>query len=74
MEPEVKYPELSTEEKLVVREAGFVLQSTREQAQRSVEAASKNLMDVVTNLGQKYGVDDKTTLFDLAKLAFTAKP
>jgi hypothetical protein len=68
-----EYPILTNDERLSVREAQFVLISTREQALAAVQAAEKNLLSTVEGLAKKYSLDADTTNFNLGTLTFTTK-
>jgi hypothetical protein len=67
------YPVLTTEEKLSIREAQFMLVNTHEQALAEVRAAEKNLRSTVEGLAKKYSLDEAKTNFNLGTLAFTAR-
>ena len=69
-----KYPTLTNDEKLAVREAQFVLINTREQAMQAVQAAEQNLNKAVFAIGQKYGLDPKKTQLNSVTLAFIDTP
>ena len=70
--PEVKpkYPTISNDDKLALREAQFVVINTQEQAQTAINAAVENLNKVVQYTGQKYGVDPVKTQINKVSLAF----
>jgi hypothetical protein len=65
-----KYPTLTNDERLAIREAQFVLTNTKEQALAAVQAAEKNLLAVVETLGKKYELDPTTTQIDSRTLEF----
>jgi len=70
VEVKPKYPTLTNEEKLAIREAQFVLTNTREQAQAALQAAERNIMAVVESLGKKYNLDAKKTQLNAQTLTF----
>jgi hypothetical protein len=70
----VGYPTLTNDEKLSVREAQYVLITTREQAIAAVNAAEKNVNSTVEQLAKKYSLDVNKTTFNLQTLEFAAKP
>lgn len=67
------YPALTTDDKLAIREAQFILTNTREQALAAVQAAEKNLLSMIEHLAKKYNMDANTTNFNLNMLTFSAK-
>jgi hypothetical protein len=72
--PVAVYPTLTTEQKLAVRDAQFVLQATKETTAKSVESASQSLLKIVADIAVGYGVNPETTLFRQEDLSFVAKP
>jgi hypothetical protein len=68
-----KYPILTNDEKLSVREAQYILTTTREQALAAIQAAEKGLISIVEGLAKKYSLETDTTNFNLQTLTFTAK-
>jgi len=69
-----KYPKLTNEEKLAVREAQFVRTNIIEQAQVAVQAADRNLGAVIDSLGKKYSINPKVTQINYVTLEFVDTP
>lgn len=74
VETKPKYPTLTNDEKLAIREAQFVLTNTREQAMQAVQAAEQNLNKAVFTLGQKYNLNPKKTQLNSQTLEFIDTP
>ncbi len=72
--PNAVYPDLSTEQKLRVRNAQFSLTRTREHSARLVSDAEKSLMSALGELATELKIDPNTANFDLDTLKFSAKP
>jgi hypothetical protein len=70
--PTPVHPELSTEHRLVVREAQYVLSATREQAAAVVKAAEDNLIKIVQDIAKELKVVENT-VFNFGPLTFTDK-
>jgi len=67
------YPELSTEQKLAVREAQFVLTSTRESAQAAVTNAEKAYMAAIEKVATDLKITPNTAQFNVTTLLFSDK-
>jgi hypothetical protein len=65
-----QYPTLTNDEKLAVREAQFVRTTTIEQANAAVQAADKNLNQIVFAIGTKYKLDPTKTQLNSQTLEF----
>ena len=74
VEVKPKYPTLTNEEKLAVREAQFIRTNTIEQANAAVQAADRNLMTVIEALGKKYNLNPKLTQISMGTLEFVDAP
>jgi hypothetical protein len=68
------YPELSTEQKLSVREAQFNLDRVRQTALATVQNAEKAVMSVLEKIAADLKIDVSTAQFGLDTLVFTDKP
>jgi hypothetical protein len=66
------HPELSTEHKLAVREAQFILTNTREQAEAAVKSAEQAVIKVVQEIAKELKVVE-TAVFNFGPLTFTDK-
>ncbi len=67
------YPELSTEQKLSVREAQFNLDRVRQTALATVQNAEKAVMSVLEKIAADLKIDVSTAQFGLDTLVFTDK-
>jgi hypothetical protein len=67
------YPELSTEQKLEVRQAQFVLTSTRESAQTAINNAEKALLAVIEKVVTDLKVTPNTAQFNMQTLVLSDK-
>ena len=67
------YPELSTEQRLAVREAQFQLASTRESAQTAVTNAEKAFMAVLEKIATDLKIVPGTAQFNITTLLFSDK-
>jgi hypothetical protein len=72
--PQPKYPTLTNEEKLAVREAQFVRTNTIEQANAAIQAADRNLGTILEALGKKYNLNPKLTQINSVTLEFVDAP
>ena len=68
--PTSKYPTLTNDEKLAIREAQFFMTNTQQQAQAAVNAAQENFGRVLAGIGKKYNLDPKTTQLNSQTLEF----
>jgi uncharacterized protein len=67
------YPELSTEQRLAIRDAQFQLTSTRESAQSAVANAEKAYMAAIEKVAADLKIAPNTAQFDVATLVFSDK-
>ena len=66
------HPVLSTEHKLSIREAQYVLSATREQAAAAVKAAEDKLIKTVQDIAKELKVVENA-VFNFGPLTFTDK-
>lgn len=66
------HPELSTEHKLAIREAQFILHNIREQAEAEVKKAEQALIATVQSIAKELKVVENA-IFNFGPLTFTDK-
>jgi hypothetical protein len=69
----VVFPELSTEQKLAVRESQFQLVALREQADLAIKKAEQNLIDTVRKIATDLKIPEGVN-FNFGPLSFSPKP
>jgi hypothetical protein len=67
------YPVLSTEQRLTIREAQFVLTQTRELAQSNISNAEKAYMAAIEKVATDLKIAPNTAQFDVSTLVFSDK-
>ena len=67
-----RFPELSTEQKLAVREAQFQLTSLREQATNALQQAEKKVVDTVKGIATDLKIPEGAQ-FNFGPLTFSNK-
>jgi hypothetical protein len=71
--PLVAYPQLSTEQKLTVRELNYKLVKVREDAANLIKTAETNLVGGVQSIASELGLKDIPCLFNFDTLTFSGK-
>lgn len=67
------YPTLSNEQKLVIREAQYMLRLTQENNRQSEQKASEALFTAIQTLAKDLNVPADVTNFDVTSLTFYKK-